>query len=279
MKENNIYNKAYEFEDKNDYHKAVEEYEKLIELNEGDQGINYQYLARALFRQKKFSEAKKACKKALLFNQKLSLPHNLLGLIYLKQGEYVAAEMEFLKSTELNPNDEKTWYNLAFLYYFRQDKKGEAKTTLQKGLVKQPRNSILQSFLLYVRLHERDFRSAYSLLRKINEKNTFKIGGYIYALSKTYDSVFDFLLEKYPFVGAITLIIFIAAPFASNGIVLSLGLIITLFLIQYILMIAWYFYHIKIPKQGNIKSQFLRLFIPPLLYLISFWGIYGLRNV
>jgi adenylate cyclase len=60
-----------------------------------------------------YQQAEELVKKAIMLDESNALAHNLLGYIYMRKGEYDLAISEIKYSIELNPNDYRTYRNLA----------------------------------------------------------------------------------------------------------------------------------------------------------------------
>jgi len=62
-------------------------------------------------------KAKTYCLEAIGISPNLPEPHNILGVIYAYQDNYVDAEAEFLKALDLNPDFVHSHHNLSYLYF------------------------------------------------------------------------------------------------------------------------------------------------------------------
>lgn len=110
-------NKLY---DKKQYHESEISYRRAMENN--NKWLNHALFntGNALYKQQKYDEAIKfyeqllAKKENLTSNQQAQIYHNL-GNVYVMQQKYSEAAKSYKNSLRLNPNDEDTRYNLAWV--------------------------------------------------------------------------------------------------------------------------------------------------------------------
>lgn len=110
-------------------------------------------VARAHWSLEHMAEAQAACARAISMQPEEWRGHNLLGLIALRRGEYVAAENAFRKVLSITPDNALGWRNLGSAL-FRQDRFEDAESAYRASLSHQAHGdafSFLGTALYYLR--------------------------------------------------------------------------------------------------------------------------------
>ena len=113
--------KAYEFDDLEDYSKAIYFYNQAINLNDdGENSIDssiYYSRGRCYWRLKKYEEAIDNFDKAIDLNPNDDRYFYIRGLCYDELKKYEEAIDNFDKAIDLNPNDDRYFYFRGLCYY------------------------------------------------------------------------------------------------------------------------------------------------------------------
>ena len=102
------------------YNKAVEYYNKSLELNP-DYDIAWNNLGLAYRRLGNYNKAVECYNKAVRLNPKYDTAWNNLGFAYDSAGNYNKAIESYNKAIEINPKYGTAWNNLGFVYYSSGD--------------------------------------------------------------------------------------------------------------------------------------------------------------
>jgi tetratricopeptide (TPR) repeat protein len=118
--------------------KALKEFATAIGLRPDDDTIKIN-LSVFYQRQKEYKKGEEVLKYLLSKNPKDSNLHFRLGMVYKDAGQYEAAVLEFLKSTELAPNIINPYVELGNLYASRMKDIEKAKYYYTKGIEAAPK--------------------------------------------------------------------------------------------------------------------------------------------
>jgi len=128
-----------------DYQKAVEEFQKAIELKP-NYGDAYHNLANVYHQIQKDDSALENYQKALSFNPNLWQSYQNLAAIHFSQKNYQLAKEELEKAIQIKPDNTDLHANLGILYLNLQDKQ-KAKEEFEKALQIDPQNQKAQQQL------------------------------------------------------------------------------------------------------------------------------------
>ena len=128
-----------------DYQKAVEEFQKAIELKP-NYGDAYHNLANVYHQMGQDDLAEQNYQKALSFNPNLWQSYQNLAAIHFNQKNYQLAKEELEKAVQINPENTDLHANLGILYLNLNDKQ-KAKEEFQKALQIDPQNQKAQQQL------------------------------------------------------------------------------------------------------------------------------------
>lgn len=109
------------FYKKQEFADAVIEYRAALSLNSADAVEVHFYLGLALEGMGLNDEAASEYLKAISLNPTLVGPHDDLGALYAKRGQFEAAIVEFRKATELSPNEPMFHSNLGRVLFNKGD--------------------------------------------------------------------------------------------------------------------------------------------------------------
>jgi len=128
------YNMGIVYDAKGDYDKAIEYYQKAIELNPNDNETYYN-MGNAYYNKGDYEKAIECYQKAIEINPDDEAYYNM-GLAYYNKGDYEKAIECYQKAIEINPDDE-AYYNMGIVY----DAKGDYDKAIeyyQKAIDIQP---------------------------------------------------------------------------------------------------------------------------------------------
>jgi len=128
-----------------DYQKAVEEFQKAIELKP-NYGDAYHNLGNVYHQMGKDDLSEQSYSKALSFNPNLWQSYQNLAAIHFSQKNYQLAKEELEKAIQIKPDNTDLHANLGILYLNLQDKQ-KAKEEFQKALQIDPQNQKAQQQL------------------------------------------------------------------------------------------------------------------------------------
>ena len=133
-----------------------EEYQAILKLDPEQQRIRF-LLATSLIKSNRLDEAMEQLDTLIAQEPRLSFAHYYKGRIYIEWGNYQAAEIEYLKTLDLDDTFEPALFDLAGLYQYQR--KLESAVSLYKKLVSlYPDNRTAQERLmgLYNTLGQKD---------------------------------------------------------------------------------------------------------------------------
>jgi len=107
---------------KDEFEKAIENFNKFLELNP-DSGCTYYNLGIIYFREQKFDLAVHNFKKASELNEDDAETLFNLGISYFENKEYQLAIDCLKKASSINPHDAESYYNLGISYLENGDYK------------------------------------------------------------------------------------------------------------------------------------------------------------
>jgi len=128
-----------------DYQKAIEEFQKAIELKP-DYGDAYHNLANVYHQTNQDDLALENYQKALSLNPNLWQSHQNLAAIYFSQEKFELAKEELEKAIKINPENAELHTNLGIIYLKLNDKQ-KAKEEFEKALQINPQNQKAQQML------------------------------------------------------------------------------------------------------------------------------------
>jgi len=111
---------------KKEYKEAEKYFNKCIELNPSSSSA-YNALGGICITRDELDRAERYLKKAQKFNPKLKELHYHFALLFEAQGDFKAAESEYLKELENTPHNYRASYNLSHLYRIKGDVDKEMK--------------------------------------------------------------------------------------------------------------------------------------------------------
>ncbi|MDR1983896.1 MAG: tetratricopeptide repeat protein [Prevotellaceae bacterium] len=114
------FKQGYDCADKGDYDKAIEYYNKVIELKP-DTETAYNNLGIAYHNKGDNDKAIEYYKKAIELKPDDAFAYSNLGLAYDNTGNYDKAIEYYKKAIELKPDDAITYYNFGIVYYHKGD--------------------------------------------------------------------------------------------------------------------------------------------------------------
>jgi len=94
---------------------AIDEFKKVLK-KEPNYALAYQGLGQAFLEARTYDKAEKNLKKAFELNPKLWKSHNLLGLVYDRQGKHGQAIYEYAAAIRLRPHRGVLYHNLGVSY-------------------------------------------------------------------------------------------------------------------------------------------------------------------
>jgi tetratricopeptide (TPR) repeat protein len=148
----NYFNSGVTFYNQKEYSKAIQAYQKVIELDPtyveayNNLGIIYQMMGDV-------DRAFGACQKATEINPRYQKAYNNLGILLLLKGRYEEALEAFQKALAINPNNIESHINLGILF-MKKGQSDEAIESYQKALAINPlhRETHYNIALLYEQL-------------------------------------------------------------------------------------------------------------------------------
>ena len=138
----NLGNTYYE---KGDVAKAIEQYQKSIDINK-DYAVAYGNIGSAFLHEGKAKEAEKYLTKAVGLQQNYPIAHYNLGIISFQKGDYEGAVKELKLSTEQLPQFFQAW-NMLGRTYLKLGNGGEAKGAFERSLSIMPSQPDIQMIL------------------------------------------------------------------------------------------------------------------------------------
>ena len=114
------FNEGYDWYNKQDYDKAIECYQKAIELNP-DNANAYHGMGVAYEYKQDYDKAIECYQKAIELNPKDAVAYYNMGNAYYNKQDYDKAIECYQKAIELNPKDAVAYYNMGNAYYNKQD--------------------------------------------------------------------------------------------------------------------------------------------------------------
>ncbi|MDH4247476.1 MAG: tetratricopeptide repeat protein [Deltaproteobacteria bacterium] len=148
------------------YDKALENYQKALELRKGTYPEAHLNMGNVYKAKKKYTEAIKSYQAAL--KQKPSYPEAWfnLGLAHLRDNKMELAETEFRNALKARPDYEEAWYNLG-LIYSRTGKDNDSIQAYQQALAIKPDYSRAQLNLAVMWSRNNDDAKAVALYREV----------------------------------------------------------------------------------------------------------------
>jgi tetratricopeptide (TPR) repeat protein len=138
----NLGNTYYE---KGDVAKAIEQYQKSIDINK-DYAVAYGNIGSAFLHEGKAKEAEEYLTKAVGLQQNYPIAHYNLGIISFQKGDYEGAVKELKLSTEQLPQFFQAW-NMLGRTYLKLGNGGEAKGAFERSLSIMPSQPDIQMIL------------------------------------------------------------------------------------------------------------------------------------
>lgn len=133
-----FYNSGVKHAEKGEFDKAIEQFNKAIELNPNSAGL-YNNRGVSYFRKQNFDQAIRDYNKAIELNPNHFLAYYLRGLVYQIKGNYTQAIKDFTKAIELQPSYTSIYSNRSNAYDEIGEKaKAEADRQKVRELEKKP---------------------------------------------------------------------------------------------------------------------------------------------
>ena len=196
---------AYEFHQKNDLQKALENYEKglLLDSANADVWNNIAVIYQTL---QDFTNAKRCYLKALEVNTLHHDATNNLAKLYKQENELQKALICYERVTQLDPNNSQAFNNLGIIYQLKNDLL-KAQNCYEKAIILDGKNSDAMSNLGVVYKENNDLQSAYEWYQKalmIDPKSidTILNLSLLYLVQKEYEKGFELYRNRYIKFGA-----------------------------------------------------------------------------
>lgn len=106
-----LMNKAFREAEEKRYDKAIEAYQKVVNLNPKNE-IVYYNMGIVYDKKENYDKAIEAYKKAIEINPKDDDSYNYMGRAYHEKGDYEKAKEAYQKAIEINPNNNDSYNNL-----------------------------------------------------------------------------------------------------------------------------------------------------------------------
>ncbi|MCS6934237.1 MAG: tetratricopeptide repeat protein [Chitinophagales bacterium] len=147
-----------------------------LQLNPNDTFALF-YLANSLFNQERYDEANLNYKKLLELNFNRPDVHNLVGMCYLKQNNYLSARDYFSQAVLLDKTMAISYYNLGRVHYGLNDKVS-AIQSLQEAHQMMPRDSACLALLGHLYMEQQDWKNAEKFMARLYSLNrgNLKVG-------------------------------------------------------------------------------------------------------
>jgi len=230
-------NRGNAYNSKEEYDKAINDYNKIIAINPNDvmayynKGITYN-------NKKEYGKAIINYTKAIKINTNYAKAYNNRGGCYYDKEEYDKAIIDFDKTIKLNPNDASAYYNRGIVYD-----------------AKEKHVEAINDYAETIKLNP-------------NYAKPYQSIGLIYIYQKRYNDAFDYLATSLALENKSITIYFLISNFIKE---ISLDKIFDLIKINYIVWIndETYQYIIKEYRNNSENTRKLWFYQYVLLYILS----------
>ncbi|MDP8202236.1 MAG: tetratricopeptide repeat protein [Candidatus Tenebribacter burtonii] len=135
----NYFKKGNEYAEDGKYDKALEFYQKALDINPSLASVYYK-MGIVYNDMKKYNEALECYEKTIEINPDHAYAYNNMGYIYGNQRKNDKAIECYEKAIEINPNDANAYYNLGY-NYGNKSHFNKAKECYEKAIVINPNNA------------------------------------------------------------------------------------------------------------------------------------------
>jgi tetratricopeptide (TPR) repeat protein len=149
---------------KDEYDKAIADYNRAIELSPNSQGA---YMTRGMtyFTKREYDKAIADINRVIELNPKNDSAYNKRGAAYIFKGGFDEAIADFNRAIELNPDNELAYLNRGYAYKAKGEY-GQAIADYNRAFELNPKNVITLRALGAVKFDAGDFKAAYGDLRR-----------------------------------------------------------------------------------------------------------------
>ncbi len=179
----NLLSKASEAYNKGDFASSEQSFKEFLKLAPKDTFATF-FLGNSQFYQQKYDEAIASYKHVLDLDFNRADVHNLTGVCYLLQNNYLTARDYFSQASILDKHMAVAFYNLGRVHYGLQDKNA-ALQSLTSAYAFAPKDSGCVALLAQIYLEQSDDKNAEKFLAKLYalNRNNERIGWNLVNLS------------------------------------------------------------------------------------------------
>ncbi|MBI5469478.1 MAG: tetratricopeptide repeat protein [Deltaproteobacteria bacterium] len=153
-----------------DYERAIEEYQKAIDIRNGDYPEAYVNIGRTYSAMKNYPKAVEVYQKAIKIKEDYPEAWYNIGLVYMRQKEMEEAVSAFQTAIKYDPDNAHSWFNLG-VACARLGQEDKAITAYRRALEISPNHKQAQ-LNLAVRYAKKDqYQDAIRLYRSVLEKD------------------------------------------------------------------------------------------------------------
>jgi tetratricopeptide (TPR) repeat protein len=269
---------AKTLEELQDYQRAVDEYQKIIQNELEDQDIAHQNLGKIYGRLGQYKQAIDQSQKALKLNPDLIHPHRVIALSLFRMGKVDQAKTEAEKALRKDPRDIETIIFMSDIQYYGNNNPEKAISILQKALDKYPEEEEFYKALITIFNREKQFHQTRKIIQMGRNRGIGKFSHASYFLLIPSLRVLIFF-DDHAFLGAVIFLFSLVSPFLPHSISLVFGIVITTLLIILLYQFLWFQSQNKPLGRIIQNPQALKATGGLVLYLLFYWVVLYLRNV